>query len=119
MRETDVLLTSYTREELSGKDLDMGTRERCEAVDFEKVKNALAVQVGDDANVISIVEALPQVDTFVPVVTVILSKSGEYAQFNPRGISVLLDRADDLDSAASALCAVVSLDDFPECALPK
>jgi hypothetical protein len=58
-------------------------------------------------------------DAFVPVVPVILSKRGEDAQFNPRGISILLHGADNLDSTAGTFCAIVSLDDFAECALAE
>lgn len=93
--------------------------ERRKIVDLEEIEDTLAIQVGDDADVIPIIETLSQVDAFVAVVPVVLSKCGEYSQFDPRGISVLLHRADNLNGTTGALCAVIRFDDFAECALPK
>lgn len=51
--------------------------ERREVVDFKEIEDALAIQIRDDANVISIIKTLSQVYAFVPVVPIILSKCGE------------------------------------------
>lgn len=57
--------------------MDVRAWERRKVVDFEEIEDALAIQIRDDADVISIIKALSQVYAFVPVVPVILSKRGE------------------------------------------
>ena len=47
-----------TGEQLLCKFLDVGAGKRNEAVGLEKVKHTLAVEVGDDADVVSEVEAV-------------------------------------------------------------
>lgn len=51
-------LTSDTTEELTSKCLDVRAGEGRKAVVFQKVKHALTVEIGNDANVVSVVEAL-------------------------------------------------------------
>jgi len=63
--------TSNAGEKLMRKSLDMSTGERHKLVRLEKVKHALAVQVGDNADVVPKVEAIAQVDALVPVVRVV------------------------------------------------
>lgn len=75
--ELDRILTGNAGEELPGKQLDVRAWERRKVVDFEEIEYALAVQIRDDADVISIIKTLPQVYAFVPVVPVVLSKCGE------------------------------------------
>jgi len=70
--------------------LDLAVRERHKAVALEKVKDALAEQVHDDADVASVVEAVPEVDTPVPVFLVIGLERGEDSEFYPRGVPVFL-----------------------------
>lgn len=53
---TNIVHTRNASEQLSCKILNLGTRKRDKTVALEKVKDTLAQQVGDDANVISIVE---------------------------------------------------------------
>ena len=76
-------LTGYTREELSGKGLNVCTGKRREVVGLQEVKHALPIEISDDADVVAKVEALSQMDAFVPVVLVVLSEGGEHSQLNP------------------------------------
>jgi hypothetical protein len=57
------------------KKLDVSARKWSEAVRLQKIKDALPIEVGDDANVIAEVETMPKVNAFVPVLAIILSKS--------------------------------------------
>ena len=52
-------LTGHTGQELTSEQLNVRIREWGEAVCLQEIKDALAVEVGDDANVISKVEAMP------------------------------------------------------------
>jgi len=65
-------LTSNTGEELTREALYMRARKRHELVLLEEVEHALTEKVGNDANVVLEVEAVPQVDTLVSVVLVVL-----------------------------------------------
>lgn len=100
-------LTGNTREQLPSKGLNMCAREWCELVDLQKIKHTLSVEVGDNADMLSKVKALPQVDALVAVVLVVLRKCGEHPQLNPRRVTVFLNRPDDFDGAASMLLPVI------------
>ena len=65
------LLTCDTCEELPGKFLDMRARKWHELIRFEEIEHALAVEVGDYADVIFEIEAIPKVYAFVSVVSVV------------------------------------------------
>jgi hypothetical protein len=72
-------LTGNTREELPGERLNVRARERSKVVGLQEVKHALPVEVRDDAYVVAKVEALPQMNAFIPVVPVVLGERGEHA----------------------------------------
>lgn len=67
-RET---LTCNASEELSGKTLNLTVRERHKVVALEKVEDTLSEQVGDDADMTSIIETVSKMDTPVSVFGVI------------------------------------------------
>lgn len=71
MDQIKVVEESNTGEELLGKLLDVGAGERNKAVGLEEVKDTLSVEIGDNADVVPEVEAIPQMDTSVDVVLVI------------------------------------------------
>jgi hypothetical protein len=68
---------------------------------------------------ISKIEAVPEMDAFVSVVLVIVGQGREHSKLNPRGIAVLLNRADDFDGAASFALFVIGFNDLAECSLPE
>ena len=51
-------------------------------VAFEEVEDALAEQVGNDTDVVSEVEGIPEVYAFIPVVLVILGQCGKNSQLD-------------------------------------
>jgi hypothetical protein len=65
------------------------------------------------------VKALPQMNAFVPIALVILCQRRQHSQLNPRSISILLYRSDDLNSALGALVTVHSLNDLTKGALAQ
>jgi hypothetical protein len=90
VNEIEVVQEGNTCEKLACKCLDMSAREWREVVGLQEVEDALAVQVRDDADVVTEVEAVAKMDALVAVALVVLCKGGENSQFNPRGIAVLL-----------------------------
>jgi len=58
-------------------------------------------------------------NTFVPVLCVVVLKGRQDSQLDPRRITVFLDRPDDFDSTTSPLFSVISFDYFAECPLTK
>jgi hypothetical protein len=74
MDQIEVVQKGDAGEELLRKLLDMRAGEWHKAVGLEEVEHALPVQVGDDADVVPEVEAVPQMDTPVYVVLVVRSK---------------------------------------------
>lgn len=113
------VLTSYTRKELPGKVLDLAAGERHEAVALEEVKDALSQQIRHDANVISIIETIPQVDALVSIGLVVGGKSGQYPQLDPGRVPILLDRTNDLDRAPSFALFIIGLHHLSKRALSK
>ena len=51
-------LTGYTGKKLSGKILDLCTRERHKIIALQKVENTLSQKIGDNADMVAIVEAV-------------------------------------------------------------
>lgn len=119
MDEVQVVEKGHGSEQLPGKGLDVGAGERREAVALEKVKDAGAEQVGDDADVIPVVETLPQVDAVVAVVPVVGRQSRQDAELDAAGVAVLLDRSDDLDGDSLVGAQLSRLDDLSEGALAE
>lgn len=64
-------LTRHAGKQLSGKVLNLTIGERHESVSFQKVEDTLAKQIHDNADVPSIIEAIPEVDASIPVFIVI------------------------------------------------
>jgi hypothetical protein len=77
------VLTSNTGQELACKKLDMSARKWRKAVCLQEVKHTLSIKVGDDAYVVAEIKAVPQVDAFVPVMTIVLGKCRENSELNP------------------------------------
>lgn len=64
-------LTCNASEELSGKTLNLTIGERHEMVALKEVEDTLSEQVGDDADMVSIIETVPKMDASVSVFGVI------------------------------------------------
>ena len=94
--------------------LDLAAREGNKAVALEEIKHTLAQQIRDDAYMVPEIKAVPQVDAFVAVGFVVRGQSREHAQFNPGGVTVLLDGADDFDGTARFPLFVIRFDDLTE-----
>ena len=63
---------------MPGKALNLAAWEGNELVALEKVEHTLAKQVCDYANMVAKVEAIPKMNTFVPVQAVVLRKCLQY-----------------------------------------
>lgn len=111
--------TGHTCEELSSKVLDLATGERNKAVSLEKVKHTLTEQIGDDADVVAVIEAIPQVDAFVAVLLIIRRQRGQHSQLDPRCIAVFLNRPDDLHRAPGLAVLIIRLDHLSKGSLSK
>lgn len=92
--------------------LDLAAREGNEAVALQKVKDTLPQQIGDDAYMIAEVEAIPQVNTLVAIGFIVGRQSRQHTQFDPRGVAVLLNRANDFDGTARFPLFIIRLNDF-------
>jgi len=68
-------LTSNAGEELACKLLDVTAGEGHKRVALQEIKDTLAEEVGDDTDVVSEVESVPQMNTLVAVVLVVLCQS--------------------------------------------
>ena len=97
----------------------MRVREWCELVHLQEVKDALAVEIRDNANVIPKVKAVTKVDTPIAVVPVIRCQGRQDTEFYPRCIAILLDGADDFDGTLGLLFTIPGFHNFAKCALTK
>ena len=97
----------------------MGAREWCELVHLQEVEDTLAVEVGDNADVISEVEAVSKMDALVSIVLVVRCEGGEHSQFDPGGIAVFLDGSNHLNRYSAVLLTVPRFDYFAKRALAK
>lgn len=62
--------------------MNLAVREWDEVVAFEKVKDALAEKIHDNADVATIVEAVPQMNASVPVGGIIRFQGGKDTELN-------------------------------------
>lgn len=99
---------------MTGKVLDLSAGKGHEAVAFEKIKDTLAQEIGNNANVVAIVETVAQVNAFIPVGLVVRGQGRQDSQFDSRRIAVFLDRADNFDCTAIPALFVVGLHHFSE-----
>lgn len=88
----------------------MAVREGHKLIFLEEIKDALAQEIRDDADVIPKVEAVPQVDALVSVLPVIRGQGREHPQLYARGVTILLHGANDLDGTSGPFSPVVRLD---------
>jgi len=93
--------------------------ERHKGIALEEVKDALAQEVGDDADVVAEVECVSQVDTLVAVVLVVACQSRQDPQLDATSIAVFLHRTDDLDGHVGVSPSVVCLYYLAESALAE
>jgi hypothetical protein len=112
-------LTGDARKELASELLDVSARKGHKSVALEEVKDALAQEIGDDADVVAEVKRVSQVDTLVAVVLVVACQSRQDAQLDATSIAVFLHRADDLDGHVGVSPAVVCLYYLAERALAE
>lgn len=88
MDKIQVVQEGDTGEQLLRKFLDVRTGEGHEAVALEKVEDALPVQICHDADVVSEIEAVPEVDASVDVVLIVGGQCRQHAQFYATGVPV-------------------------------
>ncbi len=112
-------LTSNASQELSGKALDVGIRERNEAVAFEKIEETQVQKVCDDTDMATEVETVSEMDAPVSIVGVVVPKRLQSPELDLSGIAVLLHGADDLHGDELAGTAVKGFDYLSESALPE
>jgi hypothetical protein len=99
---------------LARKELDVRAGEWREAVPLQKVEHALAIEVGDNADVIPEVEAVAEMNALVAVASIVGGQCGEDSQFNATSIAVLLHRPNDFDSTFGLLSPVPCFDHLSE-----
>lgn len=104
---------------MSGKVLNLAVRKGDKAVALEKVENALAQEIHDDADVASVIEAVSQVDATIPVFFVVGLERGQNAKLDSRSIAVFLDGSNDLDSHRLVPLQIAGLYYFAKSALSK
>lgn len=88
MDKIQVVQEGNTGEQLLRKLLDVRTGEGHEAVALEEVEDALPVQICHDADVVSEIEAVPEVDASVDVVLVVGGQCRQHAQFYATSVPV-------------------------------
>lgn len=99
--------------------MDLTVGERYKVVALQEIEDTGAQKVHDDANVAAVVETIPQVDTSIPVLLIVGLQRLEHSELDSAGISVLLDRADDLDGNKLVAFLVACLDDLAKGALAE
>lgn len=67
-------LTSNASQELSSKALDVGIRERDEAVAFEKIEQTQVQEIRDNTDMATEVKTVPEMNTPVSIVRVVVPK---------------------------------------------
>lgn len=97
---------------MPGKALYLTVGEGHKLIALEEVENALAQQIHDDADVPSVIKAITEVDTSIPILRVIRFQGSEHPQLDSRSIPIFLDGADDLDGHQLVLPPIGCLDDL-------
>lgn len=64
-------LTSHAGEQLTSKVLDLTAGERDKSIALQEVEHALTQQIRDNAYMVSVVETVPEMDTFVAVAFIV------------------------------------------------
>jgi hypothetical protein len=113
------VLTSYTRQELSGEALNLRAGKWYKSISLEEVEDTLSQEIRDNADVVPEVEGITQVDAFVSIGLVVQRQCGENSKFNARCVTVLLHGAYYLDGTLCLSFLVKSLHDFPKGSLAQ
>lgn len=72
-------LTCYTRKQLTSEILNLAVGKRDKAVALQKVKDALAKEAHDDADMTLVVKAVRQVYTSIPIFDIVSFESGQHS----------------------------------------
>lgn len=99
--------------------MDLTVREGYKIIALQEVENTLAKKVHDNADVATEIESVSKMYATVSVFLVVCLERGKYAKFNPRRISVLLNRSNNFDSNGFVSPLIFGLDDFTKSALPE
>lgn len=67
-------LTCHTGKQLPSEELNMRIGKRRECVAFEEIKDTLAIEICNNADVIPEIETMPQVNALIPVSFIVLSQ---------------------------------------------
>jgi hypothetical protein len=110
-------LTGNTSEKLPSKALDLTVWEWDKSIALEKVKDALAKEIHDDANVPTEIEAVSKMYASVAVLVVICLECRKNSQLDFGRIPVFLDRSNDLDGHVLLAIDIMRKDNFTESAL--
>jgi len=111
--------TSNAGEKLTGEILDLAVGKWYEVVALQEVEYALAEQVHDNADVASVVETVPQVNTSIPILFVVGLESCQDSKLDLTSVAVFLHRANDLDGDKLVPFLIFRLYHLAECALAK
>jgi hypothetical protein len=113
------MLTRNTGQELPSEALDVRVGERNKAVALQKIEQAQVEKVRDDTDMATEVETVPEMDTPVSIVRVVVPERLQCPQLNLGGVAVLLHGADNLHGDVFAGTAIIGLDYLPEGALAE
>lgn len=120
MNKIEIMKKGYTGEQLTSKALNMTVGKGDKIVALEEVEDALAQEVHDYTDVTSVIEAFSEMNATVSVGGVVGLQCRQHAKFYPAGISVLLDRTNDLDrNVVTPSLAIFSLNHFAKGALSE
>ena len=87
---------------------------RRESIRLKKVEHALTQELSHDAHMIAEIETIPQMDTFVAIVSVVLTQRLQHSQFNLCSIAILRHGPDNLDCDSGLESSIVSFDHLTE-----
>lgn len=90
-----------------------------EAVTLEEIKDALDQEIGDDADVAAVVEAIAQMDAPVAIFLIVCLERGQDSDFNLGGVAVFLHGSDDFDGHELVALPVTGLNNLAKCALTQ
>ena len=111
--------TGHAREQLAGKVLYLSAWKRHEAISLQEVEDALPEKICDYTDVVSEVEGVAEMYTFVPVGLIVQGEGGEDSEFDAGGVPILLDRTYYLDGTFRPFPLIPSLDNFAKSSLPE
>ena len=99
--------------------LDLTTWKRHEAIALQEIEHTLTQQIGNNANVISEVKAVPKMNTLIAIALIVRGQSRQNSQLDSGRVPVFGDGTNDLDRAARLPLLVICFDYLTKCSLTQ